>query len=251
MGTLGSEIAGHHRDGAGKLALHVEIPRLKIRVSETLVYGCRRKSRSLSPVDRVFQYDRARQSERRGQRRVTGRSRHDTGHWLVYKDPICASYRSLSVTEWVPCESQSWLNILIILLIDRFASAPESLEGRRCRVENDKAPVALFGRHVPVVPQAHLECEVRSPSVIVLREKAERPFSDAARLIPERHAECIGCAGQKCRDAGKVEGAGGHPEIVVEELPVLAADLEGVPAANAVQGIADDKRRVAPSRWKV
>src|SRR5581483_8136909 len=122
---------------------------------------------------------------------------------------------------------------------------------RRCRIENDKAAIALRGRHVPVVTQAELQDEIRPPPEIVLSEKAQRPFRDTARLIAEGHAERIRCTGEKCRDAGKGEGAARRPKVVIEKLPVLAADLERVPPVHAAQHISRDEGRVAASGWKV
>ena len=71
---------------------------------------------------------------------------------------------------------------------------------------------------------------------------------DAARLVAERHAEGVGGVGEECGDAGKVECAGAQPEIIVEELSKLAADLERMPSAQAAHGVAGHKGRVAAPR---
>ena len=97
MGPLGTVVAGHHRKSARKLALHIEIPRLKIGVAETRVDSYGRKSGGLSEVDRVLEQNRAGEGERHGQRRVAGCSRHYTRHGLVHQNSVRATHRSLSV----------------------------------------------------------------------------------------------------------------------------------------------------------
>src|SRR4051812_845309 len=133
-------------------------------------------------------------------------------------------------------------------MIDVCASLPEALERGGSWVKNDEAAVALHRRHVPVVAQTEFEGDVRPPLVIRLDEEAERSLGDAVRLIAQRNAEGVGGSGEKCGHAGKIECPGAEPEIVVEELPEFAADLQGVPPAQAAQHVGNDESRVASSR---
>ena len=81
--------------------LSVQIPRLHIGVIEVMVYRLWRKARRTSDVDGVIKPDRAGESERDGQRRISTSRGYDTGHRLVDVDPIRSAQHGLAFPKGV------------------------------------------------------------------------------------------------------------------------------------------------------
>ena len=120
-----------------------------------------------------------------------------------------------------------------------------SSDAVRC-VEDDEPVVPLGRRDVPLVAQAEFEREPVANGDAILKEQADRALIDDAPPFAERDVERIGRAGEKRRHARKVEDARALGEVLVDEVPVLAAKLiECRPLARLNVSMNDIRRVVA------
>ena len=74
---------------------------------------------------------------------------------------------------------------------------------------------------------------------------------DAAGLTAQGHAEGVGRAGEECGHSGEIERSRAQPEVVVEELPEFAANLERMTATEATQNVGGNKGRIAAAGREV
>ena len=117
------------------------------------------------------------------------------------------------------------------------------------RIEDDETAVTLRWRQIPVVTQPQLEGDVWPPLIVVLDEEGKRFLRDAARLAAESHTERVCRVRKKRGNAREVKRAGSQPEIVVQELLELAADLQRIPSAGAARRVGNHEGRVAATGW--
>ena len=100
-------------------------------------------------------------------------------------------------------------------------------------IEDDEPIVTLAGRHVPFVTQTQApNVRFGRSFVIVLDKETQRALGDAARLAAQRHAERVRRAGQEGGDRSEVKRACALTEIIVQKLPVLAAELQRMRAVK-------------------
>src|SRR5262249_22479628 len=94
-----------------------------------------------------------------------------------------------AVTEGGPYETDPRLKVLIVLVVNIVDVRANPDEGRSRRIEDNEPVVPFRGRHVPLVTHPEFEHDTRTKFVVVLREKSERAFLDAARLITQSYVE--------------------------------------------------------------
>src|SRR6185295_4078721 len=100
------------------------------------------------------------------------------------------------------------------------------------------------GRHVPLVTHAEFEGEAVAQRDLVLDEEPHRTLIDDASPLTERRAESIRRSSQECFDARKVEDAGTLGKVLVDEMPVLAAQGDRMAASRMPESIDQDIRRI-------
>src|SRR5262245_28269200 len=187
MRSLRPEIADCHPQIRRDLALYVQVPGLDIGVFEVVVDRGRSQSGFGGGDQRVTEsgarIDRGgRKSPWVSQRRVRRRAENQVRYWLIGEYGIAGADRGLSIFEWIPCEPDTWLDDVIVL-INLVNACPDTVQRNGRRVKDDEAIVALARRHEPVIPHAQFEGEILHQLEAVLREAAERFLDDTARLV--------------------------------------------------------------------
>src|SRR5215212_6423500 len=242
--AFGSDITNHHY-GAEKLALHVQVPRLHVSILIVVVYRDRCQAGRSGHIHRFVKPDRAAESERNCERWVSGQARHDAGHRLVYINAVGRSHDRFVSSERQPGKPNPRLDVLAVFVIDLFQTGADTQQRRALRIKNNEAVITFRWRHVPFVTQSQVESQTLLESVTILRKEPQRALGDAARLIAERDAKGVRASRQKCRDGGEVERTSRLPEIVVEKLPVLAADAQSMWTKDPIDCVRDYISRIA------
>src|SRR4051812_31624240 len=116
MGPFASEIAHHETQAASDLLLHVQVPRLNIRILEIRVdynwghAGRRAIKLAWQGTQRISSY-----ADRQGKRRIRGKSRDNSSNWLIDLETITAADHR--VLKNVPCKTNARLEIRVVLRI--------------------------------------------------------------------------------------------------------------------------------------
>ena len=152
-----------------------------------------------------------------------------------------------AVRREIPGHADARLEVPIVLLIDLVDVDADAHERRARRVEDDEPVVPLRGRDVPLVAQSEFERDGVAEGDVVLDEQAHGALVDHASPFAERGVERIRRSGQECLHAREVEHARALGEVLVDEVPVLAANFHRVPAARAAERVDEDIRRVESS----
>src|SRR4030095_14967591 len=148
-----------------------------------------RKTRRAREINSVVEPNGPGKRQRYCQRRICGSRDNDAGHRLVGKQGITSSNRTLSITPRIPRKTHARLKVLVVLFVHVSDICADLNKRGARRIEYDEPVVALSRRHIPFVTKTKLERQVRPKLVVVLHEKTERAFCDAARLIAKSHAK--------------------------------------------------------------
>src|SRR5215213_10635415 len=188
--AFGSDIT-NHQYGAEKLALHVQVPRLHVSIPILMVYRDRRQAGRSGYIHRLVKPDRAGESERNRERWISGQTRDDAGHRLVYIDAVGRSHDRFVSSERQPGKPNPRLDVLDVFVIDLFQTGADTQQRRALRIKNNEAVVTFRWRHVPFVTQPQVESQTLLESVTILRKEPQRALRDAARLLAERDAKGV------------------------------------------------------------
>ena len=194
--------------------------------------------------------NRARCRQRRRKRRVAGRIPDGRRARLVHSPRVGGAHHRAAVGREVPRDADAWLDVRVVLLINLVEIHADPQQRLTARVEHDESVVPLRGRHVPLVSQPQLETESVRDGDVVLEEQRHGPLVDETPPLAERDIERVCCSGQERLDAREVEQARPFGEILVDEVPVLAAELHRVPAPAVAQRVGEDVERVVPALRK-
>ena len=241
MGALRAEITNHQCQIGRQLALQVQIPRLHVGVVEATIHRLWSKPGGASHADGVVQAYRSAEDQRHGQRRVPARAAHHARHGLIDEDRISPTNHYVTVVKRIPGETESWLKVVVVLVVSVIEIHAGAEQRGLALVKNNESVVAFAGRHIPLVPYAKFESQIRSPPVTVLHEKTERTLGDAAGLIAQRHAERVRGAIEEGGNGREVERTCPLSKVVVEKLPVFTAKLDRVFPEQPGQRIRGDE----------
>ena len=158
-----------------------------------------------------------------------------------------AAQHGTTVAGEVPRHADARLEVPVVLLIDLVNVDPHAEKRCRALVEDDELVVPFCRRDVPLVAHAEFEREPVANGDAILKEQTDRALIDVAPPFAERDVERVGRAGEKRRHARKVEHPGALGEVLVDEVPVLAAEADRVPAARARECVHEHVRRVVPA----
>ena len=133
----------------------------------------------------------------------------------------------------------------------RSTSTPTRNNDAVGRVEHDELVVALRRRDMPLVAHARARAlRLVMQGDAILHEQRHGPLVDETPPLAERDGEGVGGSGQERRNAREVELAGAFGEVVVDEVPILAAEPDRMPAARAAQRVGEHVQRVVPALRK-
>src|ERR1043166_9004779 len=118
MRSLVAEVTDGHCEIASDFALDVEMPRLHVRMVEIRIDIVGREAGRSRDGGGVLERDGAAERTRIRKRRIRRHRSHHVSYRLVGEDGVGCTHRSLSIVEWIPGDTEAWLEVLVVLLID-------------------------------------------------------------------------------------------------------------------------------------